>query len=216
MLEVGRGFAGLGGRNPAIHAWRSDAALALLALGDDRRARELADEELELARAWGAPRPLGRALRVAGLARGGDAGLALLGDAVDVLEPSPARLEHAKALVELGAGLRRANRRADARPPLRRGLELAMICGATPLSERAETELLATGARLGRIALSGVESLTPSERRVADLAASGASNREIAQALFVTVKTVEVHLSSAYRKLDIASRRELSGALDEA
>jgi DNA-binding CsgD family transcriptional regulator/tetratricopeptide (TPR) repeat protein len=216
LLEFGRDFGRLGGRNPAFHPWRSDAALVLLSLGEQARAGRLAAEELELARAWGAPRALGRALRVAGLAEGGDAGLALLREAADVLEPSPARLEHAKALVELGAALRRANRRADAREPLRRGLELATICGAAPLADRAATELLATGARLGRIALSGVEALTPSERRAADLAASGASNREIAQTLFVTVKTVEVHLSSAYRKLDIASRAQLADALARA
>ena len=130
-----------------------------------------------------------------------------------MLEPSQARLEHARALVELGSAMRRANRRSEAREPLRRGLELATACGASPLAERAETELLASGARPRRIALSGVDSLTPSERRVAQMAAEGGTNREIAQALFVTQKTVEVHLSSVYRKLDIASRSQLSKAL---
>ena len=130
-----------------------------------------------------------------------------------MLEPSQARLEHARALVELGAALRRGNRRSESREPLRRGLELATDCGAAPLAERAETELLATGARPRRVALSGVDSLTPSERRVAEMAAEGGTNREIAQALFVTPKTVEVHLSSAYRKLGISSRRQLASAL---
>ena len=95
----------------------------------------------------------------------------------------------------------------------RRAVELATICGASPLAARAESELLATGARPRRIALSGVESLTPSERRVAELAAEGPTNREIAQTLFVTPKTVEVHLSSVYRKLGISSRSQLAGAL---
>ena len=130
----------------------------------------------------------------------------MLQEAVAVLEQSQSRLEYARALVEFGAALRRANRRADAREPLRNGLELATTCGAAPLADRAET-----GARDGRapssgVALSGVDALTPSERRVADMAAEGSTNREIAQALFVTPKTVEVHLSSVYRKLDIASR----------
>jgi DNA-binding CsgD family transcriptional regulator len=216
MFDLGRRFEAVGGRNPALIGWRSQAALALFELGERDAAMKLVVEELELARRWGAPRALGRALRAAGLVEGGARGLALLGEAVDVLEGAPARLEHAKALTELGAALRRSNRRSEAREPLRRGLELATICGARPLVERAETELLATGARPRRIALSGVASLTPSERRVAEMAAEGRTNREIAQGLFVTPKTVEVHLSSAYRKLGIASRSQLRGMLAEA
>ena len=196
---------------PGFH--RSQAALALLDLGEQEEARRLASEELGLARTWGAPRALGAALRTAGLTEAGREGVAKLQEAVAVLEDSPAKLEHAKARTELGAALRRANRRSQAREHLRRGLELAMICGATPLAARAEAELLATGARPRRISVSGVESLTPSERRVAEMAATGPTNREIAQALFVTPKTVEVHLSSAYRKLRISSRSQLAAAL---
>jgi DNA-binding CsgD family transcriptional regulator len=114
-----------------------------------------------------------------------------------------------------GAALRRANRRVAARDHLRRAVELATICGAASLAARAERELLATGARPRRVALSGVESLTPSERRVAELAAEGPTNREIAQALFVTQRTVEVHLTSIYRKLAINSRSQLAAALGE-
>jgi class 3 adenylate cyclase/DNA-binding CsgD family transcriptional regulator len=209
FVSLGQYLDGIGVRNPALIAWRSPAALALLALGRSDEARRYAAEELALARQWGAPRALGRSLVAAGLAEGGEDGIALLCEAVAVLEPSPARLQHAKALVELGSALRRANRRSEAREPLRHGLDLATTCGAAPLAERAETELLATGARLRRIALSGVDSLTPSERRVAQMAAEGNTNREIAQALFVTTKTVEVHLSSAYRKLGISSRSQL-------
>jgi DNA-binding CsgD family transcriptional regulator/tetratricopeptide (TPR) repeat protein len=214
--DAGRRFEEVGGRNPAFVPWRSQAALALLELGEQDEARRLAAEELELAQTWGAPRALGAALRAAGLTEGGSEGLAKLEEAVAVLEDSPAKLEHAKARIELGAALRRANRRSQAREHLSRGLELATICGATPLAERAETELLATGARPRRISLSGVESLTPSERRVAEMAAKGPTNREIAQALFVTPKTVEVHLSSAYRKLRISSRSQLAAALATA
>jgi DNA-binding CsgD family transcriptional regulator len=213
MLDAGRRFEAVGGRNPAFMAWRSQAALALLQLGRAEEAAQLAREELELARVWGAPRALGAALRAAGLVAGGKEGLTLLREAVDVLEDSPAKLEQAKARTELGATLRRTNRRAEAREQLRRAVELATICGATPLAARAESELLATGARPRRIALSGLESLTPSERRVAELAAEGPTNREIAQALFVTPKTVEVHLSSVYRKLGIGSRAQLESAL---
>jgi DNA-binding CsgD family transcriptional regulator/tetratricopeptide (TPR) repeat protein len=213
LLAAGRLFEAVGGRNPALLAWRSQAALALLQLGEHDEARRLAAEELELARTWGAPRALGAALRAAGLAQGGQDGLALLQEAVDVLKDSPAKLEHAKARTELGAALRRAKHRAQAREQLRQGLELATLCGAAPLAARAETELLATGARPRRISLSGVASLTPSERRVAQMAADGPTNREIAQTLFVTPRTVEVHLTSIYRKLDINSRAQLAAAL---
>jgi DNA-binding CsgD family transcriptional regulator/tetratricopeptide (TPR) repeat protein len=215
MLEAGRRFEELGGRNPAFLAWRSHAALALLQLGRQHEAWPLALEELELARIWGAPRALGAALRVAGLIERGQQGLALLEEAVEVLADSPAKLEHAKARTELGAALRRSKRRTEAREQLRRAVELAMMCGAAPLAARAETELLATGARPRRIALSGVDSLTPSERRVAQMAAEGHTNREVAQALFVSPKTVDAHLSSVYRKLGIRSRSQLAVALAE-
>jgi DNA-binding CsgD family transcriptional regulator len=215
MLEAGRRFDELGGRNPAFLAWRSQAALALLQLGKRDEASPLASEELELARIWGAPRALGAALRVAGLIEGGEQGVALLEEAVEVLVDSPAKLEHAKARTELGAARRRSNLRSEARDQLRHAVELATICGAVPLAARAETELLATGARPRRVALSGLESLTPSERRVAEMAAEGPTNREIAQALFVTPKTVEVHLSSVYRKLGISSRSQLPSALSK-
>jgi DNA-binding CsgD family transcriptional regulator len=216
LLDAGRRFSANGSHNPATMPWRSQAALALLKLGGrEPEAQELAAAELDLARAWGAPRALGAALQAAGLVAGGKEGLVLLEEAVDVLQGSPAKLEYAKARTELGAALRRSNRRSDAREHLRRAAELATICGAPTLAARAETELLATGARPRRVALSGVESLTPSERRVAVMAAEGPTNREIAQALFITPKTVEVHLSRVYRKLGISSRAQLRAALGE-
>ena len=140
-------------------------------------------------------------------------GLDLLRESVDVLAASPALLERAKSLTELGAALRRANQRAEARPRLHDGLELADRCGAKPVAERAHAELLATGARPRRLVRTGIDSLTPSERRVAQMAADGQTNREIAQALFVTPKTIEMHLSKAYRKLDIQSRSQLARAM---
>ena len=216
LLEAGRGFEEVGSVNPAFIAWRSPAALALLQLGREDEARQLAAEEVEHARNWGAPRALAGALRAAGLVEGGERGLALLEEAVGVVESSPAKLEHAKSRTELGAALRRANRRAEAREHLRQAVELATICGATALVERAERELLATGARPRRVALSGVASLTPSERRIAEMAAEGPTNREIAQTLFITQRTVEVHLTSIYRKLAITSRSQLAAALADA
>ena len=199
--------------NPAVLAWRSHLALALLGLDRRDEALELAREEVELARAWGAPKPIGVALRARGLAEGGAEGIETLRESVAVLEGSTARLELARSLVELGAALRRANQRADARELLKQGLDLAVRSRAVPLVEQAEQELAATGARPRRLLLSGVESLTASERRVAGFAAEGLSNKDIAQALFVTTKTVEGHLSNVYRKLGIGSRGELPQAL---
>ena len=113
---------------------------------------------------------------------------------------------------DLGAAIRLAGDPAEARTLLGRGQELAMSCGATALVDRARDELRAAGARPRRTALSGVDSLTPSERRVARMAADGMINREIAQALFVTEKTVETHLGNTYAKLGVRSRTELQGA----
>jgi DNA-binding CsgD family transcriptional regulator len=201
--------------NPASSypSWRSLAAQAQFALGRSDEALELMREDVRLARSWGAPRCLGRALRILGTLEGGEAGFEHLREAVSLLESSPAQLEHAHALTDLGAALRRDNHRQEAREPLRQALELAHRCSATPLAERAQGELLATGARPRRRALSGVDALTPSERRIAAMAAEGLSNREIAQDLFLTPRTVEFHLSNSFRKLDISARTQLPEAL---
>jgi DNA-binding NarL/FixJ family response regulator len=199
-------------RNPAWAPWRSFKAQALALLGRRDEAVALAREEVELARAWGAPSALGRSLRVLGELLGQE-GMAELEEAVALLEASPQRIERARALAALGAEVRRARRPTDAREPLRRALELAEVSGAKALAEHARSELYATGARPRSTALDGVESLTDRELRVATLAAEGQTNRDIAQTLYVTPKTVEVHLSNAYRKLNIASRRELPTAL---
>jgi DNA-binding NarL/FixJ family response regulator len=151
------------------------------------------------------------ALRGLGLVTGS---IDTLADAVEALAQSLSRLELARARVDLGSALRRAGRRADAREPLHLGMDEARVCGARPLAERARTELLATGARPRRLALTGVDALTPSERRVVALAAHGLTNRGIAQQLFVTTATVETHLRHAFSKLDVRSRRELQSALD--
>ena len=214
-MECGRRFEAVGGRNRAFIPWRSRAALCLTQLGEEPGlAQELVAQEVELARAWGVPRAVGLALRAQGLVTGGEEGLEILTEAVETLDGSPARLELGRALTDLGAALRRANMRRDARARLRRGMDLAHACAATPLRERARRELRAAGARPRRFQLTGPASLTPSERRVAEMAADGLTNREIAERLFVTPKTVEVHLSSSYRKLEIDSRRELSAALE--
>jgi len=199
--------------SPAALSWRSEAALAHLALGDHESAERLAEEELELARAFGAPRALGVALRAAGVVAGGDRGASLLREAIYALERGDARLERARALADLGAMLRRRNRRTEARELLREALDAAHRAGARPLAEYAETELRATGARPRRVVLRGLDSLTASERRVAELASQGLTNREIAQMLFITARTVEGHLTSVFRKLKLDSRNGLSAVL---
>jgi len=196
-----------------LHA-RSGAALALLRLGERDRALEPAGAELEDVRAFGAPRALGVALRVTGLVCGGEHGLALLADSVATLSGSPALLERARSLAEHGAALRRAGRRTAAREPLGAALDLAARCGARPLAARVREELRATGARPRRAWRTGAESLTPGELRVARLAAGGRTNREIAHELYVTLKTVEGHLSRSYAKLGISGRAGLSQALE--
>ncbi len=213
LLATGGLLARLRSPSPTTASWRSDAALAHLALGEEREARALAGEEVALAQAFGGSCTLGIALRAAGLAEGGMRGIELLRQAVDVLERSAARLEHARALADLGAALRRAGQRADSREVLRASLDLAHRCGALALAERARIELIAAGGRPRRPVLTGLDSLTASERRVAQLAAAGHSNREIAQQLFVTARTVEGHLTHTYQKLAIGSREQLAAAL---
>lgn len=186
------------------------AVEALDAVGREEEAGERLERAHRVAAAWGTPALRGQVLRVAARRAGDPERLAA---AAELLAASPARVEHARALVDLGAALRRAGHRRDAREPLRAAHELARACGATVLRERARTELSATGVRVRRDALRGADALTPSERRIAEMAAAGASNAEIAQALFVTVKTVEMHLTNAYRKLAIAGRPELAAAL---
>ena len=181
--------------------------------GAPAEARALAAEEVTLAEAFTGPRTLGVALRAAGLTSGGRRGIELLRQAARALEGSGARLEHARAMADLGAALRRAGHRADSRDVLRPALDLAHRCGAIALTERARTELLAAGGRPRRLVLSGLDALTPGERRVAQLAAGGLSNRDIAQNLFITTRTVEGHLTHAYQKLAITSREQLPAAL---
>jgi DNA-binding NarL/FixJ family response regulator len=213
LLEVGETLRLVHFDNPCDTPWRSYAAEGLRLLDRHDEARALADEELALARRWGDPHTVGASLRVLGLVEGGEEGIARLREAVEVLAGSEARLEHAHALVDLGAALRRANQRTEARKRLREAVDLARRVGAFGLAERANDEIAATGARPRKVLQIGLDALTASERRVAQLAAAGMSNKEIAQALFVTIKTVEVHLSHAYRKLEISSRAQLDNAL---
>lgn len=203
-----------GGRvcNPMDAPWRAHTARALSGLGRPEEARPLVEEELVLARQWNAPGTVARSLRAMAQVAPDDE-LTLLGEAVEIVDGSPARLEAAKASAALGTALRHNRRPHAAREPLQRALDLSAACGAVGLEEVVRAELYATGGRPRPASLTGIASLTAQERRVAELAAGGGSNRSIAQALFVNEKTIEAHLSSTYRKLGVRSRHDLGVAL---
>lgn len=213
LEEAGRRAHALAYLNPCALMWRSYAALAAARLGERERARELVEEELGIARRFGAPEPIGEALRVRALLAPSADMAELAEEAVAVLAGSELRVAHARALIDRGAALRRGGHRRDARGPLREGLDLANRCGSVIETDRAMDELRATGARPRRPTLRGVDSLSAQERRVTTLATEGLSNREIAEALFLTRRTVEMHLTGAYRKLGVSGRGELPAAL---
>ncbi len=198
--------------SPGFVPWRSQGALALAVAGDGERARRLAQEEIDLALLFAAPRALGVAQRAAGVIAESEPRLR---EAVATLARSGASVEHARAQADLGALLRRGKRRAEARDLLREALDTAHHTGAREIAERAEAELRATGARPRRTMLTGLEALTASERRVAELAGEGLTNPQIAQSLFITRRTVEGHLTQVFSKLGVESRGELAAALSE-
>ena len=216
LLECGRAVQEWGIATPGPLQWRVHAAEVLAALGEPGEARRLLDDERESCRRFDSPRASGIALRARALLENGDDRIETLRESASVLARSEARLERARSLIALGAALRRGRRVADAREPLREGLAIARACGAVPLAEEAYEELTATGARPRKIVRGGAEALTATERRVAGMATGGMTNKEIAQELFVTVRTVEAHLHHAYQKLDISSRSELAEALRES
>ncbi len=215
FLTCGRALETRGGRDsPGIVPWRSGASSALRLLGDLKEATRVAHEELGLARAVGSPRAVALALRACGLSTPHSAdSLLLLKESVELLEGSGASLDHARALVDVGMTLRRLRRPGEAREPLKLGLDIAHRCGATILAESARHELVAAGGRPRRAVISGVDALTPTERRVAELVSTGMSNREVAQSLFVSMRTVAVHLTHVYQKLGIEGREQLPEAL---
>jgi len=214
-LACGERLKPLGASHTGVVPWRPGAVEAALQVGDVALGGQLANEDVELARAFGAPRELGMALRASGLVAGGDRGLALFREAVDVLRPSGAALELAHALASLGNGLLEEGHRLAAREPLAEALDLAHACHADALEESARTTLVSTGARPRRASTRGSDALTPRERRIAQMAVEGHGNRDIAAALFITTKTVETRLGRVYRKLGVTGRGGLAEALRE-
>ena len=213
LLWTGQRLESLNLRWPGV--WKAFAAPALASLGETDTAARLAREHLAMARRVGAPGMLGLSLRHAAAAVDAAERLPLLAEAVSVLEPSAARLELAHALADLGAELSRSRRRREGRDAQRRAMKLAEQCGAIALAQRARAELQAGPGRRARTELTGPSALTAAEWRVCRQAAEGRTNREVAQAMFVTEKTIERHLSSAYQKLGIRSRFQLPAVLTE-
>jgi len=209
LREAGERATLAGCVNPALVPWRSDLSLALHEAGDDEAA-DLAHAELTLARRFGAPRALGVALRAAARVRDE---VSLLHESARVLDESMAPLERARTLIDLGEALHDGGDLDEARDVLRVAVDLAHHCGAGALEDVALAGLRATGAKPRRLAITGAAALTRSERRIAELAAAGRMNREIADELVVTLHTVEFHLRNAYRKLGIKSRNDLPEAL---
>jgi DNA-binding NarL/FixJ family response regulator len=200
----------LGIRHPGLAAWRTSLGEVLVAQGEVDAARALAEEHVALAERVDLPGPRSAGLRALARTVERKRAIHLLEQAVDLLADSPAQLEHARALVDLGAALHRVNRRADARAPLRRALALADRGGMRLLADRARNELRAAGTRPRRSAISGIASLTPAEHRVATLAAEGHSNPQIAQQLYITRRTVETHLTHVFQKLHFSTRADLT------
>ncbi|MGW2326889.1 ATP-binding protein [Streptomyces sp. NPDC001700] len=216
LLECGRYQEAGPVITPAAARWRSYAALAYAAAGDRTSAIDMANRDLDLSRRWGTHKAIGVSLRTLGTVTGGQRGLEFLSQAVDMLEHSPARVELAYTLNEFGAACQRLARRDAARSSLERALVVAEECSASCLADRVRVTLPLVGGRLRAARPSDARRLTPSERRVAELAAQGRTNREISEALFVTRRTVEIHLTSAYRKLEISGRPELAFALAQS
>jgi DNA-binding CsgD family transcriptional regulator len=213
LLDAARRWDDLNCCHPVLASWRIGATEAFARSHDVAAARRLAAEQLELSDRLGTPGARGAALRATAAAAPPDKRIPLLEQACDILSESPAKLEHARALVDLGGALRRANRRAEARRPLSLAVDLAHRGGMRLISRRAKTELLAAGARPRRDLISGPGALTPAEYRIAALAAAGHGNRDIAEQLYITLRTVETHLTHVFRKLDITTRSQLPTAM---
>ncbi len=213
LLSLGHGLERFGWVNPAYPPWRQEATDALARLGRTREAGELISIAEERARVFQAPHVIGTVLRARATIEPNNRAIDTLGASVALLERSGPPHELARSLVDLGSALHRAGCRNEAREPLRRAVELAHRSGAGALEKRAMEELVATGSRPRRLAATGLDALTATEGRVARLAADGLTNREIAERLFVTTRTIETHLTHIYEKLSIAGRRQLAGAL---
>ncbi|WP_328854914.1 AAA family ATPase [Microbispora hainanensis] len=209
LLEAGRQLLSAGVVNPACAGWRGQAALAYLRIGQRGPAHRLAEEELELARAWGAPDCVGRALSTASTTTEGTRRLDLLSEALSVLD-GPGGIERIRAMVRLGIALRAAGETRRAHDTLSEAYDLADGCGAVRLAALAERNLATIGSRARGAQSDGPSPLTAGEMRVTDLVLRGMSNLQVANELSISKRTVDTHLARIYRKLGIHTRAELA------
>ncbi|MFE6399667.1 helix-turn-helix transcriptional regulator [Streptomyces alboflavus] len=216
LEQCGRLLARYAGDNPGRIAWRSQAAQLHRQQGRPQEAQRLSDEELALARRWGAPITLAKSLRAAALADARSDAPELLEESVLLLEDAGCGLELVRSLIAQGTVLHAAGRTESAREILRRALGLAQAGSAQRAAQEAYHKLLATGARPRRYSQVGPRALTAGQRRVVELAVQGLSNEDIAGRLYVTQRTVEFHLTNAYRKLGISGRTDLARTLRSA
>ncbi|OKI02212.1 LuxR family transcriptional regulator [Streptomyces sp. CB02923] len=201
LLACGRRLEAAGWRNSALYPWRPRAIVLHHRLGEPRPALALAEEELAWARQWAAPAALGRALRLKALLPGGG-GVPVLRESAEILRSSANALERARTLLQLGRALESGR---ESKAVLREAADLATACGAPWMTERAYAALGTATAPIAEA------SLTQSERKVVSLVDRGLTNQEIADELGVSTRAVEKHLTSCYRKLGVAGRRELLG-----
>ncbi|QLE70918.1 LuxR family transcriptional regulator [Streptomyces rectiverticillatus] len=206
----GRILAAFNVGNPAVVTWRSKAAFAALAAGRHDLALALAEDELIAARKWGAARGVGTALHAAAMARRDETSVALLEEAAQLLDLGQARTELMHVLYDLGTLLIERKDVTGGRSRLGAAGEVARACGNSFWAQRVRSALERVSGP------DGSPALTRQELKIAQMARAGYSNRRIAETLFLTVRTVEFHLSSVYRKLGISGRRELVAALGVA
>ncbi|CAM5712988.1 helix-turn-helix transcriptional regulator [Streptomyces fumanus] len=203
LIACGRVLTAQNVANPAVIPWRSRAAFAALATRRRDLALALAADDLAAARTWGAPRGIGLALHAVAVTGRDECAVALLEEAVELLDLAHARAELVHALHDLA--------------------ELGTERG-DPTAARARLETASAVARESRNGLwpprleaalnrRDHPELTAQELRISELARAGYSNRQIAETLFLAVRTVEFHLSSVYRKLGVSGRRGLQSAL---
>lgn len=210
VLEAGRQLVSAGVVNPACAGWRGQAALAYLRLGQRATARRLAEEELELARAWGAPDGIGRALSTASTTVEGTRRIDLLTEALQALDGPGGGLDRIRAMVRLGIAYQTAGETRQAHDTLSEAYVLADGCGAVRLAALAERNLATAGGRSRGGQTGGVSPLTAGERRVTELVLRGMSNLQVATELSISKRTVDTHLARIYRKLGIHTRAELA------
>jgi DNA-binding CsgD family transcriptional regulator len=202
-LKCGLALTAKGVDNPSLLRWQSMAALGAKAAGQPGLARALAGEEQAAALRWGSSRSVGWALYTVAVVEGGDRGTELLREAVDLLELAVARPELGRATCDLGLALAASGETAAARDRLNQAWDLSRRMGDTRRGKQIEVALR-------QLTRPGAErSLSRQEANVAKLACAGYSNKQIAAKLFLTLRTVESHLTGTYRKLGISGRSEL-------